>query len=125
MTKRTTIKPIGIDAIYSKRQPRRPHYLREWVERREFETDAAFADAIWADKSVVSRWLDEHNASTPGPDWQRKLGVFFGDEEDPADIFRHPDDDWIAKFFRDRRPEEIEHIKKSMETTFPPQKRRG
>lgn len=125
MTKKPTIKPIGIDAIYSKRQPRRPHYLREWVERREFETDAAFADAIGADKSVVSRWLDEGNPSTPGPDWQRKLGVFFGDEEDPADIFRHPDDDWIAKFFRDRRPEEIEHIKKSMETTFPPQKRRG
>lgn len=121
-------KPVnthGLATIYGKRQPRRPHYLREWVERREFETDAAFAEAVGADKSVVSRWLDEDNPSTPGPEWQLKLGIFFGDQDDPADIFRHPDDDWIAKFFRDRRPEEIEHIKKSMETTFPPEKRRG
>lgn len=125
MKKTTTIKPIGLDVIYSKRQPRRPHYLREWVERREFETDAAFAEAVGADKSVVSRWMDEDNPSTPGREWVLKLGIFFGDQDDPADIFRHPDDDWIAKFFRDRRPEEIEHIKKSMETTFPPQKRRG
>lgn len=125
MAKKTSINPHGLDIIHQKRQPRRPHYLRDWVERREFDTDAAFAEAIGADKSVVSRWLDEDNPSTPGREWVQKLGIFFGDEEDPADIFRHPDDDWIAKFFRDRKPDEIEHIKKSMETTFPPQKKRG
>lgn len=125
MAKPTAIRPRPITTIYGKRQPKRPHYLREWVDRREFKTDAAFAEEVGADKSVVSRWLDEDNPSTPGQEWQLKLGIFFGDQDDPADIFRHPDDDWIAKFFRDRKPDEIEHIKKSMETTFPPQKRRG
>lgn len=116
--------PAPLDAIYPTRQPRRPHYLRDWIERRNFKNDAEFAKEVGADKGQVSRWLDETRPSTPSRDWQIKLGIFFGGEDDPADIFRHPDDDWIAKFFRDRKPDEIEHIKKSMETTFPPKRHR-
>jgi hypothetical protein len=37
-----------------------------------------------------------------------KLGAFFGDEEDPVDIFRHPDDDWFAKMVRNNSEEKIQ-----------------
>ena len=119
MAKRTLTNPHGLPEIYSRRQPRRPHELRAWVERRGFRTDAEFAEAIGADKSVVSRWLDEDDPTTPGRDWQRKLGIFFGDEENLADIFSHPDDDWLRKFFKNRERDEIDRIKRTMETAFP------
>lgn len=125
MAKRTLTNPQGLPELFSKRQPRRPHYLRDWVERRNFETDAEFAEAVGADKSVVSRWLDEHDPTTPGRDWTKKLGQFFGDEENPADIFSHPDDDWLRKFFKDRERDEIERIKNTMETAFPKQRQRA
>ncbi|MCK1459136.1 helix-turn-helix transcriptional regulator [Bradyrhizobium sp. 2] len=70
------------------------------MERRHIETQAELAEAIGADKSVISRWLDESNPATPGKEWQVKLGAFFGDEEDPVDVFRHPDDDWFSKMVR-------------------------
>lgn len=121
MAKRTLTNPQGVPEIYAKRQPKRPHYLRDWIERREFRTDAEFADAIGADKSVVSRWLDEDDPTTPGKEWQVKLGVFFGDEDNPADIFRHPDDDWFAKFFRTRSEEQIRRAREMLEIGFPPE----
>jgi hypothetical protein len=108
MAKRTLTNPHGLPEIYAKRQPRRPHYVREWMERRHIETQAELAEAIGADKSVISRWLDEDNPATPGKEWQVKLGAFFGDEEDPVDIFRHPDDDWFAKMVRNNSEEKIQ-----------------
>lgn len=115
MAKKTLTNPQGIPQIYGRRQPKRPHYLREWVERRNFKTDAAFAKEIGADKGVVSRWLDEDNPTTPGKDWQEKLGVFFGDEADPVDIFRHPDDDWFARLIRTNSDEKIAQAKRLLE----------
>lgn len=124
MGKRTLTNPQGIDQIYGKRQPKRPHYLRDWIERRGFHTDAEFAAAIEADKSVVSRWLDEDDPTTPGKEWQQKLGIFFGGEDEPADIFRHPDDDWFAKFFRTRSEEQIRRAREMLEIGFPPEDER-
>jgi hypothetical protein len=121
MVKRTLNNPQGLPEIYAKRQPKRPHYLRDWIERRGFRTDTEFAEAIGADKSVVSRWLDEDDPTTPGKDWQVKLGTFFGDEDDPADIFRHPDDDWFAKFFRTRSEDQIRRAREMLEIGFPPE----
>jgi len=72
-------------------------------------------NALGADKSVVSRW---YGGATPGKDWQDKLVELFS-LDGPEDLFRDPDDDWLAKFFRDRDHEEIERIKRSMETAFP------
>jgi hypothetical protein len=121
MVKRTLNNPQGLPEIYAKRQPKRPHYLRDWIERRGFRTDTEFAEAIGADKSVVSRWLDEDDPTTPGKDWQVKLGTFFGDEDDPADIFRHPDDDWFTKFFRTRSEDQIRRAREMLEIGFPPE----
>jgi hypothetical protein len=122
MAKRTLMNPHGLHSYGAKRQPKRPHYLRQWVERRGFETDAEFATAIGADKSVVSRWLDEEDATTPGVEWQAKLGVFFGSKEHPADIFRHPDEDWLFHWFRDKSPDQIDRAKKLLDAAFPEDK---
>jgi hypothetical protein len=115
MAKKTLTNPHGLHEIYARRQPRRPHYLRQWMERRHIESQADLAEAIDADKSVVSRWLDEHAPTTPGIEWQQKLGAFFGTEEDPADIFRHPDDDWFSRLVQHNSQERIEQAKKILQ----------
>jgi len=105
---------MAVTRIHKGKQPRRPHFLKEWMEARGNIKAADLAREINADKSLVSRWLD---GSTPGVEYQEKLAAFFHCE--PESIFRHPDDDWLTRFFRDRDREEIDRIKSSMEMAFP------
>jgi transcriptional regulator with XRE-family HTH domain len=104
----------NVTQIHRGKQPNRPHYIPAWAEKRQLHTQAEFAAALDADKSVVSRW---YSGSTPSLEWQEKLALFF--EIDREALFRHPDDDWIAKFFRGRSEEERERMKKMLEAAFP------
>ena len=107
--------------IHRQRQPRRPHFIPEWAERRQM-SQADLAKEIDADKSVISRWF---NGSTPGLEYQRKLAaLFFGDPEQADSLFRHPDDDWLTRFFRGRSKDEIERIKQTLEAAFPMRERK-
>lgn len=99
--------------IHASKQPRRPHFIEEWADRRHLK-QADLARELGADKSLVSRWF---NGSTPGVEWQDRLAALFHCE--PEALFRHPDDDWIKRFFDGRSKEEIAHIQKAMEITFP------
>lgn len=102
------------------KQPNRPHFIPEWAERRKLK-QADIARALDADKSVVSRWF---NGATPSEDYQHRLAdLLIGDADSPESLFRHPDDDWIVKFFRDRPAEEVERIKATLEAAFPPRNR--
>lgn len=103
-----------LDHIPRARQPKRPHFIPEWAEVRGFSKQSELANHIGADKSTVSRWYD---GATPGPDWQKRLAAVFECSEDA--LFRHPDERWFTQFFAGRSREEIEHIKKSIEVTFP------
>lgn len=96
------------------KQPARPHYIPEWAAHRGYETQADLVRALEADKSVVSRW---YAGATPGTDWQERLAALFHCE--PESLFRHPDEDWMTRFFRDRAREEVERIKRVLELTFP------
>ena len=107
-----------IAQIYKSKQPRRPHYVSEWAEARGYGTQAELIEALGADKSIVSRW---YSGSSPSVEWQERLASLF--ECEPESLFRHPDDDWIARFLRDRSREEIERIKRTMESAFPNTKR--
>jgi hypothetical protein len=70
---------------------------------------------LGVDKSTVSRWfkgtvpVEEHLIALTG----------FLEAEEPAALFRHPQDDWLAQFFRGRsaaqRARAIKILQASME----------
>jgi len=99
--------------IHGSKQPRRPHFIVEWADVRGL-TQAEIAKEIEADKSLVSRWFA---GATPSEDYQNKLAALFHCE--PQSLFRHPDEDWMTKFFKGRRKEEIDRIKATLEAAFP------
>jgi DNA-binding transcriptional regulator YiaG len=100
--------------IHPSKQPRRPHHIEDWAKKRGL-SQSELADAIGADKGQVSRW---YSGSSPSERWQKKLAAFFGCE--PEALFRHPDDDWTARFLEGRSPEEIDRIKDTLKIAFPP-----
>lgn len=102
-----------VTRIHERKQPRRPHYIREWMEAKGMRAKD-LAEELNLDKSVVSRWL---SGATPSAENQEALADFFGCERDG--IFRHPDDDWMARFLRDRDPEEVKKIKRILIELFP------
>lgn len=104
-----------IDRIHGSKQARRPHYIPQWAEKRGLK-QADIAAELGADKSLVSRWFA---GATPREKWQEALAALFGFEGEPEIIFRHPDEDWLSRFFAGRRAEEIERIKATLETAFP------
>lgn len=102
-----------ITKIHSGKQPRRPHHIPDWAELRSL-TQADIVREIGVDKGTVSRWF---GGSTPSHDWQERLAALLSTT--PEGLFRHPDDDWLTKFFKDREREEIERIKATLEAAFP------
>lgn len=103
-----------ITKIHKSKQPRRPHFIPEWAEARGLKNQAELARELDADKSVVSRW---YSGGSPNVEWQEKLAALFHCE--PESLFRHPDDDWLSKFFIDRSREDVEKMKKMLELAFP------
>lgn len=103
----------NIEHIHRGRQPKRPHHIPDWAELRG-KSQAEIARDLEADKSVVSRWF---SGATPSEDWQLKLADYFGCDRES--LFRHPNEDWLARFFRDRSNEEVERIKATLEAAFP------
>jgi hypothetical protein len=107
---------MAIQRIHKGKQPRRPHFVREWAEKRGYPRPVDLANALEADKSLISRW---YSGSTPGEEWQDALADLFGYPEERDIIFRHPDDDWFARFFRDRSMEELDRMRQMLEAAFP------
>ncbi|AGA64889.1 hypothetical protein B488_08970 [Liberibacter crescens BT-1] len=103
-----------MDNIIKEKQPNRPHHIRDWAERNGYYSQADLANALNADKSVVSRWYKD---SSPTIKWQKKLAEFF--KCDKEALFRHPDDDWFSNFIEGRTKEEIERIKTMLQAAFP------
>lgn len=111
----------ALAAIYAKRQPTRPHYLKRLMERRSVSR-AMLIEGIGVDKGLLSKWLDEKKPSTPGTRWARELGEFFAlspDPEDFVDIFADPDVDRVQRFLKGRPADEIDRIMATLETAFP------
>ena len=96
-----------------RKQPRRPHFLKEWTETRGL-SQTELAREIGANKGVVSRW---YAGAAPSDNYQKKLAAFFGCERDS--LFCHPDEYWLAQFMRGRSPEEIAKIKATLTAAFP------
>jgi transcriptional regulator with XRE-family HTH domain len=95
------------------RQPDRPHFIREWAEASRL-TPNELAEAVKADKSVISRW---YSGTAPSKKYQERLAAIFGCERDA--LFRHPSEDWLVQFLRGRSAQEIERIKATLNAAFP------
>jgi len=108
--------------INQMKQGRRPHYIGAWMEfRGRSRTDVSRDTGV--DKSQISRWLDEKKPSTPTPKWLEILADYF--ETEPDALFRHPDEDWLSRFFAGRKRDEVERIKATLEAAFPPPQKRA
>lgn len=66
------------------------------------------------DKSTVSRWF---SGFLPSENKLPALAAALSIE--PNMMFRHPDDDWISRFFDGRSQEERARIIATIETAFP------
>ncbi|WP_026618320.1 helix-turn-helix transcriptional regulator [Ensifer sp. WSM1721] len=92
----------NIEEIHGGKSPIRIHYLPEWADKRNL-SQADIVREIGVDKSLVSRWFD---GTLPKAEYLERLAALFG--TDVHGLFRHPDDDWLAKFFRDKTEEQKE-----------------
>lgn len=97
----------------AKKQPRRPHYIKEWAQTLGL-SQTELAEAIEADKSQVTRW---YKGASPSEDYQNRLASLF---DCPVEsIFRHPDEAWLTEFIAGRDQDEINRIKAMLEAGFP------
>ncbi|KQV27870.1 hypothetical protein ASC97_05775 [Rhizobium sp. Root1203] len=87
----------------STEHPRR-HFIPEWAEKRGVK-QADIVREIGADKGAVYRWFAA--GIIPTEKYLKPLADYLGAEEVVA-LFRHPDDDWLAKMFRDKTEEQKE-----------------
>jgi transcriptional regulator with XRE-family HTH domain len=99
----------NVTGIHQGRQPRRPHHVQAWAEKRGL-SQADIAREIGVDKSVVSRWF---SGSTPSHSHQQALAGLFHVE--PESLFRDPDEDWISRLLRDATPEERAKVRSVVE----------
>jgi transcriptional regulator with XRE-family HTH domain len=100
--------------IHKGKTPRRRHYIAEWAERYGVKK-AEIARKTGADKSLVSKWFND--SVLPGEKYLDMLAEIFDTERDS--LFRHPDEDWLAKFFRDRQAADAATARRILEAAFP------
>lgn len=100
--------------IHPRKQPIRRHFIEEWMLARGLKP-ADLVEQLDTDKSQVYRWL---KGQLPHPEMQERVAALF--EIEPEALLRHPDDDWIARFFHNRSEEERARIKQAMELAWPP-----
>ena len=94
--------------------PRRNHYIPEWADKRNL-IQADLIRETGANKATVSRWF---SGNMPQDHYLDALVDCFGLDDRDA-LFRHPDDDWMARFLRGRSDEEKERIRTMLEAAFP------
>jgi transcriptional regulator with XRE-family HTH domain len=99
--------------IHAGKSPIRRHYIEEWAAKRSL-IKADIARDTGAEKSLVTRWFQ---GAVPGDEYLEKLAALFG--TDREGLFRHPDEDWIAKFFRDRSDADRERARELLTLAFP------
>jgi transcriptional regulator with XRE-family HTH domain len=102
-----------VSKIFGTRNPTRIHFLAEWAERRGM-IQADIARELGVDKGTVSRWFD---GFLPKEQTIPLLAEILSIE--PSALFRHPDDDWIARIVSGRNDDEKQRIIAMIDAAFP------
>ena len=86
------LRMAKLATIHTGKTPIRLHYIVEWARHRH-QRQADIVNGLGVDKATVSRWFA---GSVPS---ERHLIALAGylEAEEPVALFRHPDDDWIAR----------------------------
>jgi transcriptional regulator with XRE-family HTH domain len=100
--------------IHASKQPKRLHYIQEWMELRQLEPKD-ITEHLGVDKSTVSRWLA---GTVPTNTHLYGLADLFALDE-PSDLFRDPADDWMTDLLRGRSKDELRRIRKMIDLAFP------
>lgn len=88
----------NVTRIHADKTGPRVNYIPEWAERFNL-SQADIIEQIGVDKGTVSRWFNQK--ATPTPANLQKLTALF-QMEDLTGVFRHPDDDWLTRMFKDK-----------------------
>jgi len=83
---------------------KRRHYIPEWAAKRGVK-QADIVRELGADKGAVYRWFTE--GVIPTEKYLKPLADFLGAEE-VVSLFRDPEDDWMARMFRDKTEKQKE-----------------
>lgn len=107
------LRMAQISQIHAGKTPPRIHHIEDWAERRNMK-QVDIVKALGVDKATVSRWFD---GTLPRQDHLVALADMF--QIDVQALFRHPDDDWIAKLLRGSSAEEKQRIAQIIELSIP------
>lgn len=92
----------NIDKIHGNKTPQRIHFIPEWAEKRGLK-QADIARELDVEKGLVSKWF---RGTLPKFDYLERLSSLLA--TDVSGLFRHPDDDWLSQFFKDKTEEQKE-----------------
>ncbi|WP_244316744.1 helix-turn-helix domain-containing protein [Pannonibacter tanglangensis] len=101
--------------IHPTKSPRRIHFIEEWAAKRQL-TQADVARQLNVERSTVKRWYD--GTIPTRSDHLEQLAELFA-LDDPSMLFRHPDDDWMARLFEGRTKDELDRMIQMLDLAFP------
>ncbi|QIB36930.1 helix-turn-helix transcriptional regulator [Rhizobium oryzihabitans] len=104
----------NITPIHANKTPRRIHFIPEWAEKRGLK-QKDIVEELDVDKGLVSKWFNK--GVLPKPEYLDKLCILFQLEE-VGSLFRDPEDDWLAQFFRDKTEEQKEKAVQMLKLMF-------
>lgn len=96
------LRMAQVTKIHGGKTPVRIHFIREWALHRH-RKQSDIVRNIDVDKSTVSRWFA---GTLPKEEHLIALAGYLMTEV--PSLFRHPDDDWLARYFRDKTEEQKE-----------------
>lgn len=102
-----------IPQIHAGETPVRIHYIVERAKRLGLK-QVDLVRELGVDKGTVSKWFD---GGLPDSKNIRRLAAVLQCQE-PSEIFRHPDDDWMSRLLRRSNTDQKAQIKRMLEAGF-------
>lgn len=104
----------NLPIIHGGKTPTRIHFIVEWAEHYGMKQSDIVRE-LGVDKGLVSRWF---SGTLPKHEYLERLAALFQMEGDINRLFRHPNDDWLLKFFQDKSEADRERARELLELMF-------